>query len=400
MRKWIVAGSGALLAVFLGCLRLAHGGSLSDSLLQTNPGDVILAAPFVVELQRTIARGTDFPATATTPGFTYRYDPELNIYERSSTSLGPAFLERADTVGKGRYDLGVSYLLADFDELDGDDLEGLERGLLVETAGGLDAANVTFDRFNLKTNAIYFSGTYGITDRFDVNALIPVFYTTLKTDQDRVTTAAGTDRFKTDDDALGVGDLQLRAKYLLKESGPLKGAAGLSLRIPTGEEDDFQGVGDVTVTPSAVLSRPFGPHDVHLSFGMEVDADDLERTQGKYGVGISLGLEEYFTVNADVIGTSQLFDEELSSFVAGRDVFEVRGAAGDVFSSEDVKFKAAAGGTKVVTTLSRRDVVDLAVGVKVSPFGNAVLFASAIVPLTEDGARALVIPAVGVEVSF
>src|SRR5437867_675110 len=49
-------------------------------------------------LARQAARGVDFPVTATTPGFTYRFNFELGVPERSSGALGPAFTERGDTI--------------------------------------------------------------------------------------------------------------------------------------------------------------------------------------------------------------------------------------------------------------------------------------------------------------
>ena len=59
----------------------------------------------------------DFPAISTVPGFTYRYNPQIDEFERSSASLGPVFVERAHTLGQGKFDLGFSYLFVDFDEL-------------------------------------------------------------------------------------------------------------------------------------------------------------------------------------------------------------------------------------------------------------------------------------------
>jgi hypothetical protein len=40
----------------------------------------------------------DFPAISTVPGFTYRYNPEIQAFERSSRSLGPVFVERPLTL--------------------------------------------------------------------------------------------------------------------------------------------------------------------------------------------------------------------------------------------------------------------------------------------------------------
>jgi len=35
-------------------------------------------------------------------GFTYRYNPQLEVFERTSDTLGPLFLERPDTLGRAR----------------------------------------------------------------------------------------------------------------------------------------------------------------------------------------------------------------------------------------------------------------------------------------------------------
>jgi hypothetical protein len=373
--------------------------SLTDLLLQPAPnGPRVVVAPYETELKRTMSRATDFPATATTPGFTYKYNPDLSIYERSSTSLGPAFLERADTVGKGRGDIGASYLHADFQELDGDDLDGLERGVLSQDLDVLDATVVTFDELDLFADAFYFSGTYGFTDRLDANVLVPVFYTRLDNTQLQTTTAFGNFSTSGDDDVAGPGDLQLRGKYRFdRDNWWVKSAFGLSLRVPTGSEDDFQGVGDVTLTPSVVLNRAIRNNDLHLSFGTEINPKELDRSRATYGIGASLGLLARLTINADIIGTSQFNDEDVSRFVSGAspsDVNEIRQVL------PDVTVKSAPGGSDVVFTLDRQDVVDLAVGFKVNPFGKVVLFTSFIVPLTDDGIRTDFIPAFGIESSF
>src|ERR1043166_5480256 len=71
------------------------------------------------------SNAAEFPAISTPPGLTFRYDPDTQLFERSSTSLGPVFVERAQTLGRGKFDLGVSYLFIDFEEWQGNDLDRL-----------------------------------------------------------------------------------------------------------------------------------------------------------------------------------------------------------------------------------------------------------------------------------
>jgi len=370
--------------------------SLSDALGPT--GGQVVAAPFIFELQRTLSRGTDFPATTTTPGFTYRYDPVLAAFERSTSSLGSGFLDRADTVGKGRFDLGLSYLYADFVEKDGDDLDGLTEGILFRNLGVLDGATVTFTNFDLVVHALYFSGTFGITDGWDVNLLVPLFHTSLDVDQRVTTLGFGTQQSSSSEDATGPGDVQVRTKYLLGRGRHLRYAAGFALRAPTGDEDDFQGIGDVTLTPSGVVSYVFGRNDAHLNLGIEVNADDLERSRVVYGTGVSMGLHELLTANIDIIGTSQFVDDDISILLRGQRAADVSEGARRFGS--DVSIIPRGNDTELVTTVDRIDTVDVSAGIKVNVYGTAVVFASAIVPLTSDGVRTKVIPVGGIEVSF
>src|SRR5262249_7060058 len=67
--------------------------------------NVTVVEPITPVIQRVAQDGTDFPVTSTAPGYTYSYNPELGLFERSSGSLGPVFGERAETVGRGRFDL-------------------------------------------------------------------------------------------------------------------------------------------------------------------------------------------------------------------------------------------------------------------------------------------------------
>src|SRR5690349_2565872 len=100
-------------------------GATAPSVDVVTPQIVVLAA-----------RGIDFPATSSTPGFTYVYNPELNVYERSSASLGPALLERAETIGRNRFAVGASYLFADLVTLDGHDIQGTRQPFLFVNGTG------------------------------------------------------------------------------------------------------------------------------------------------------------------------------------------------------------------------------------------------------------------------
>ena len=46
------------------------------------------------------------------------YDPELGVFTRASDSFGPIYAERADTIGKGKFNFGINYSHFTFDDID------------------------------------------------------------------------------------------------------------------------------------------------------------------------------------------------------------------------------------------------------------------------------------------
>ena len=363
-------------------------------------------------VQQLAPGAADFPAVSTVPGFTFRYNTELQAFERSSGSLGPVYVERPQTVGRGKLDIGFSYLFQDFDELDGASLDGLSFRLdhadccdpigdpgdpLFET----DTADLIFDQFDLESHVLSLYATYGITDRWDVNVLVPIMFTSLDVNaravlnnrtlndftpdpDDRVHEFPGGRRVRTstvDDDATGVGDLLLRTKYHFLSTNGFNLAGGLSLRLPTGDEDDFQGLDDVVLTPYLALSQEWGRFDFHFQGGFDVNADDTERSRARYGIGVTTQLVERVAFLIDIIGSSSLAEQDLSVTVP-----VIRG-------QDEV-------GSETITQGLRTDIVDLSIGFKAALAQSVVGFAAVFIPLNDDGLRSDAVPTAGLEVSF
>lgn len=356
-------------------------------------------------VQQLAPGAADFPAVSTVPGLTFRYNPDLQAFERSSGSLGPVYVERPQTVGRGKLDVGFSYLFQDFDELDGASLDGLSFRLdhadccdPIGTPGDpdfeLDKADLTFEEFDLESHVLSLYATYGITDRWDVNVLLPIMFTSLDvraraelsdTTGRQVHQFPGGTNVQTrtvDDDATGVGDLLLRTKYHFMSTNGFNLAGGLSLRLPTGDEDDFQGLDDVVLTPYLALSQEWGRFDFHFQGGFDINADDTERSRARYGIGVTTQLVDRLAFLIDIIGSSSLAEQDLS--VSGIPV---------IVASEEV-------GTQTVTRGLRTDIVDLSIGFKAALAQSVVGFAAVFIPLNDDGLRSDAVPTAGLEVSF
>jgi len=63
-----------------------------------------------------------YPVGSTVAGFTYRFDPNLNIFERSTDGLGPLLSERGQTVGQGKINVAFGYSWINYDKFQGQNL--------------------------------------------------------------------------------------------------------------------------------------------------------------------------------------------------------------------------------------------------------------------------------------
>src|SRR5262249_4128362 len=147
--------------------------------------------------------------------------------------------------------------------------------------------------FDLTSQVFSFFGTYGVTDKWDINVVVPVILTSLDVvananihhqggdhqfllvGQNSYDVVEGTTiksirlQFVTvrphqvtgtiSDSKFGVGDILLRTKYRLNDQAGMNMAAGLGIRLPSGTPGNFQGTGDTFAGPFLIASRNFGP---------------------------------------------------------------------------------------------------------------------------------------------
>ena len=210
------------------------------------------------------------PVVSASAGFTYRYDRDLDTFVRTSDTLGPLFLERPDTLGQGKLNVNMSFQYVQLDAFDGDSIKKLEAPdpivfRTTDPAGNLIGFTANRLRYGLKLQSYVtaLSATYGALDDVDVNVLVPVIETNLDVGvhSQQVAIAGSDGDFGqsmlaplsgfTHGTAVGVGDIQLRLKYRLSNTGPIRSAAGLQLRLPAGDENDFHGTGASRRRPSS-----------------------------------------------------------------------------------------------------------------------------------------------------
>jgi hypothetical protein len=377
--KWTASFKLLSLLALLGSLlhpAAAHASFEDDLLRVVTFGGILPATHNAARVVETIVqsaiRTADFVATPATPGFSYRYNPELQTFERIPTSRGSVFVEPAETVGKGRLDLSATYLYANFTEING---ESLSTALAQVRTGPATALSTVHD-FGLRSQVLDLSATYGITSRWDVNLLLPLLATTLNLNVLSGLALPGElSGVRVNDTAFGPGDILLRTKYRLPDWAGLAWATFFTLRLPSGNSGNFQGLGAVTLTPGVALTRPIGPNDVHANLAFEVNAGDLSQSRVRYAIGATVQALPRLALLFDVIGSS--------------------GIAADHFSLATPGISMPVSGS-----VPRTDLVDLAPGVRITVTRHVLIHLDAIIPLTQDGIRANVVPTGGIEATF
>ena len=344
------------------------------------------------------------PVVSASAGFTYHFNKDLDIFERTSETLGPILLERPDTLGRSKFNVNVSFQFVRFDAFDGDSIKKLQAPdpivVKVTSGGALVGFTANQLRYRLKIDDYItaFSLTYGILDDLDVNVLVPVIETNFETGvtSQQVAIAGPDGAFSravgppafgdVSDDKFGLGDILLRFKYQLPRLSILRWAAGLQLRMPTGYQADFQGVDTFEASPALFASTVlWGRVTPAFNAAIDLRADDVARSQARYSLG------------ADVDVVPRL---GLSFAFLGRSEFARSSPAGET------SFQHLHGGVTVQEPLlgldfGRKDFVDFAFGLRGVVWHEVMLFLNGIYAVNDQGLRnQTIIPTIGVEGTF
>lgn len=293
---------------------------------------------------------TSVPLPSPASGFTYQFDPSTGTFVRSTRSFGPILSDRAETIGRGRIAFGFSHQFFSFDHLDGVSLTAVPavfRHDSFQNGGGRTDVVSTLNTVEATVSQFTGALTYGLTSRIDLSLAVPIVRTRLSLLSNarivRLGTGANaqvhyfhdpaalggygsTHQYFAEGSAGGVGDLVARIKTTMMREGTRALAAGVDLRIPTGDEQNLLGAGAAGVRPFAAFSSsygPFGPH-ANLAYqwnGRSVLAGDVRAgrkgdlpDQFLYVLGTDLGVNERFSIVFDVLGQRVLNSPRLTQY--------------------------------------------------------------------------------------
>jgi hypothetical protein len=335
-----------------------------------------------------------FPIGSSSGGFTYFFDASSGAYVRSSQSFGPAFAERPLTGGRGKFSFGMTHQHRRYDRLEGKSLregEVVMSDVLRVADIPLDVIQSTFT-VTIDTDTTTLFGTYGVTDKLDVSLAVPLqrvnvdasVMTGLLTYSDPPVTAS------TRQQASGIGDIALRAKYNFLKRSSSSFAAGMDLRLPTGDDENLLGTGNTRVqiygAAATQLSR-VSPH-VNIGYTFGSDPGDTRFYYGSevnYAVGAEVVLTPRATMVGDIIGRS-LADEGRLHEVSKTAEFLLLEQT--TYSGLEYQY-----GERLNTLLGT-------VGVKFSPGSTFMISTHVLFPLRSAGLQSGVTPVFGVDYTF
>ncbi len=208
------------------------------------------------------------PLGSPSGGLVYSFDEAVGGAIRRSGTFGPHFLERALTTGRGTTSFGVNVFHATYDTISGHDLDDLRISTFRGAAPLLESATLNL-RLRSQTAAIF--GSVGVTDDFDVAVTVPV----VRVDMDMTLVQEEgifTAILPGHGSSTGLGDVALMGKWRFWKSDDERSglAALVTLRAPTGNEDQLRGISPWRTQVGATASAALGSRvSVHASGSYE-----------------------------------------------------------------------------------------------------------------------------------
>lgn len=375
------------------------------------------------EVNRDIATQiSTFPLGSSSPGFTYTFDPALGVFNRSAESFGPVFSERPLTAGKGKLSFGISHQRATYDTIEGKNLRDGDIHLFLthlDTNGDNSTISPWFEgdiiradlSIDLKTQTTVIVANYGLASKLDVGVAIPIQKVDLSarilTTIERLATATdpfevhifpdGLDShaFNESGSKSGVGDIVVRSKYNFMSKPSLGLAAGLDVRLPTGDEANLLGSGATQAKLYLIAGGAAKRFSPRATAGYTVSSGGSDFTgdlpnEASYSAGFDLALHPRATLTADLLGRT-LFDTGRIVDDTRTFSYALRLAPTNVLSTTRTTVAAETGNLNLLFG---------AANLKVNLAGHLLLNAGAIFGLGEAGLKDKVTPVVGIDYSF
>jgi outer membrane putative beta-barrel porin/alpha-amylase len=357
------------------------------------------------------------PIGSTSGGETFRFEAGVPIL--TSTSAGPIFAERAQTLGRGRVLAGISRTGFRFATLRGVDMGDIN---LVFTHQNVDfpgcsaqfggdcklygiprLENDAMDfhlnmNLDVRVTSLYF--TYGVSNRFDFGLVVPIVEAEFQGESDaQIRPFGGDSAFhyfagtptnpvltahrQSLGSSSGLGDVAVRLKLNMRETDDASFAVLLDGRFPTGSEEDLLGAGKFSGRALMILNSKFGDFSPHLNAGFLYHAAKQQNDAVLGTVGFDQRLADPVTFAVDLVTELQVGDSKLP--LPGLVTY-------------DVPFRRTLNPTNIPQM--RDDIVNGSFGFKLSPARKTTLVLNTLFPLNRGGLRPNIVYTGALEYTF
>ena len=352
---------------------------------------------------------SNLPLSASGSGETFKFVGGLPV--KTSTSFGPVYGERAQTLGRGRFVVGANLTGIHFSSLRGvpldelilnfthSDVPGVGQPGLGDPEKENDIIQVRLDlNVNLLVSTLF--ATYGLSDDVDLSVAVPLVHTSLQgrsvaqiypfggptavhfftgtpSDPGLAATAA------TFGSHTGLGDVVLRVKARLHPSERVGVSVLGDARLPTGSEEDLSGSGNLALRGFAIASGRFGDFSPHLNLGFVWRGGRVRNEAVLFNAGFDQPVSPWATLAVDLLSEWEL------------------GASGLVLPGQvtiQYPFIRTVDPTNLPNLKDHR--INGSLGFKFRTPGGPIVVTNALVPLRRGGLQANVVWTVGLDLNF
>jgi hypothetical protein len=391
---------------------------------------------------------SQLPLTSPASGFVFSFNPTLGVVSRTTESFGPILTERAETVGKHKLFVGVSYQFFDFNKVDGvslkrfgtvfqhEDVPPCRNGSLTPPCEPPLPNNgdpllendiiSTTNNVSLKVHQITAVATFGLTNRLDVSIAVPILDVRMGFSSDATIVSfepqdpsiptgdhlahqfeaptpgfnAGHETVIAPDHALffnsrstsGIGDVIFRGKFQLLKKEKAGVAVGVDLHTPTGDEKNFLGAGTWGVRPFAAFSYA-ARIEPHATFGYQRNGDSI--LAGDITSFTKGHLPDILTYSAGAdAGITRRFS--VSGDFIGQSLLSAKKIVAQSFT-DFLNNTHATIQTSGKQTINQESI---AVGGKVNPYGKLLISLNVLFRVNDAGLHSKPAPLVGISYTF
>jgi len=359
----------------------------------------------------------NIPTGSTSGAESFRF--EAGVPVKTSTSAGPIFAERAQTLGRGRLLAGISRNSFRFATLRGVDMNNLDLTFTHQNVDfpGCDAQfggdcslmgvpvleNDVMDfklSMDLEVRVTSMYLTFGVADKFDFGLVVPVVQAEFRGQSDAeirpfggptaahffsgtTTNPVLTAHRESLGSASGLGDVAMRAKLNLHDSPKASFAFLVDGRFPTGSEKDLLGSGKFAGRALVIFNSQAGNFSPHVNAGYLYRASTQQNDAVLGTVGFDHLISDAVTLAADLVTELQVGDSKLTL---------------PPIVNYESPFRRSVNPTNIPDM--RDDIVNGSFGFKLTPLNKTTIILNTLFPLNRGGMRPNLLYTVGLEYMF